>query len=197
MRLQPNILCERSGLLKHSVTYSQERSDFHADELRRQRFTLFFYEWTHIPTGKQGISRLWVFRQADALALVNYWSGDDWAYRLLKKNEKNLTTGGINGILPVVKAKGENEMTDAAVEPVKAKYPEIITDAIAKTIITPLIKVSTGETVDIRRASDPQFGRCFRVNVWTSTTARGDVIADNRIDRSFFVTILSDEVQIE
>jgi hypothetical protein len=185
-RLQPRILVERNGLVGQPITYSQEASDYHADALRREGFKLFVYEWYHIPSGKRGISRLWTFSQSAAQTLVEFWSGDDWQYNLV---EKELDSGGKCGILPVGQAKGESAMPNAVAEPPKA--PEVATvEQIVRKAIRSAGEPEIGpdETLSIR----PVGGINYRVNVWQEVN-KGGVIADNRISRSFFITIRSPE----
>jgi hypothetical protein len=82
---KPRVLCETNGLLDSPIMYSQEESELYSDTLKKWGFKLFKYEWLHMPSGKRGISKLWVISKQSALALIDFWNHSDWMYRQVKR----------------------------------------------------------------------------------------------------------------
>lgn len=86
--LTPNIIHENSGLLPHPVFYSQDdpwKYPMSARKLSSSGYHAIKYRWFHIPTGKTGVSTLWVPVKRWAELLVKYWNdigGCVWKYSL-------------------------------------------------------------------------------------------------------------------
>jgi hypothetical protein len=77
-----NLICCENGLLAGGrIYYSQDTGLCAAQELQANGFKPFQYRWTC--GSKQGLSTLWVTRQADAEQLVDFWTNCDWQYALV------------------------------------------------------------------------------------------------------------------
>jgi hypothetical protein len=84
--------------------------------------------------------------------------------------------------------------TATATKPVETQPTKtnesIITDALERQGEP---KLAPDESMDVR----PITARCFRVNIWKSGADGRQVVANNRIVRSYFVTLRSpDDVEI-
>jgi len=82
------IVTEGNGLLPHPVHYAQvepSRLPATARALRNAGYHEVRYRWFHIPTGKSGVTTLWVSVRRWADDLVGFWNrvgGAVWKYSL-------------------------------------------------------------------------------------------------------------------
>lgn len=82
------IVVESNGLLPHPVHYAQvepSRLPVTARALRGAGYHEVQYRWFHIPTGRSGVTTLWVSVERWADLLVGFWNrvgGTVWKYSL-------------------------------------------------------------------------------------------------------------------
>lgn len=67
----------KSMLTEHQISYTRNR--IAAEHLGLIRFD---YKWRYIPTDKSGMNFVYCRNRADALELLNFWTGGDWIYRI-------------------------------------------------------------------------------------------------------------------
>lgn len=86
--IQQALVTDHNGLLPHPVQYAQvdpSRLPMTAQALRQGGYREMQYRWLHIPTGKSGVSTVWVSVERWAGILVEYWNrvgGAVWKYSM-------------------------------------------------------------------------------------------------------------------
>lgn len=64
-------------LTERNISYTRNKVE--AEDLG---FTRFEYEARHIPTGKRKMCFVYCRNRTDALELVNFWTCEDWVYKI-------------------------------------------------------------------------------------------------------------------